>query len=359
MRSEIENPYTNLPPSAFWRSAIADVGLFGLQDLWEGKLDINETCRFATFGSCFAQHISRALVERKLNWINAEPAPGRTPASLASRYNYGIFSARTANIYTARQLLEWAKLANATEYAENIEVWEDGGCFRDSLRPMIEPNGFKDRTQTIAMLQSTARAFRAAITEADVFVFTLGLTEGWENKKNGQPYGLCPGTLAGTYDQETHVFKNYRYPDVMAHLEEALEILWTLNPSLQFLFTVSPVPLTATANPGTHVLVATTYSKSVLRAVASDMAQNHSRIDYFPSYEIITGTPTRAMFFEPNMRSVSPYGVRFVMEHFFTGLGISAPPSSENDDEKQQLEMVADEQDVVCEEMILEQYNGR
>ncbi|KMW59116.1 hypothetical protein AIOL_004097 [Candidatus Rhodobacter oscarellae] len=47
------------------------------------------------------------------------------------------------------------------------------------------------------------------------------------------------------------------------------------------------------------------------------------------------------------------------MEHFFTGLGISAPPSSENDDEKQQLEMVADEQDVVCEEMILEQYNGR
>jgi hypothetical protein len=82
------------------------------------------------------------------------------------------------------------------------------------------------------------------------------------------------------------------------------------------LLTVSPVPLTATAS-GHHVLTATSYSKSVLRAIAGQMTAEFKFIDYFPSYEIITNPVFRGMFFGPNMRSVEQAGVDTVMRHFF------------------------------------------
>jgi DNA-binding IclR family transcriptional regulator len=87
---------------------------------------------------------------------------------------------------------------------------------------------------------------------------------------------------------------------------------------------VSPVPLTATAS-GDHVLVATTRSKSTLRTVAAELAADDPGVDYFPSYEVITGAPARMAFFEDNLRSVRAEGVATVMGHFFRGLRLTAP----------------------------------
>ena len=72
-------------------------------------------------------------------------------------------------------------------------------------------------------------------------------------------------------------------------------------------------------------VVATTYSKSVLRAVAGDAAADDEATDYFPSYEIITGAPTRSAFFEPNMRSVAQAGVDLVLSAFLPGAGPVGP----------------------------------
>ena len=81
------------------------------------------------------------------------------------------------------------------------------------------------------------------------------------------------------------------------------------------LLTVSPVPLTATASDK-HVLTATTYSKSVLRAVAGELYDRYADIDYFPSYEIVASPWSRGFFYESNMRSVNAGGVSVVMQTF-------------------------------------------
>lgn len=354
-----DNPYKHIPPRGFWRTAVAEPGLFGYSDLWKSAWTLPSDALFATFGSCFAQHISRALTARGMNWLNAEPAPGRTPRHIAQKYNYGVFSARTGNIYTAAQLLLWARLAAGDMAAGALEYWADGqGRVHDLLRPRIEPRGLASGAEAIASVASTARAFRRCITDADVFVFTLGLTEGWVNTATGQSYSICPGTGVGTFDPECHAFHNYTYPEILRDLEAALAILWRLNPDLRVLLTVSPVPLVATAS-GDHALVATSYSKSVLRAVAGDLAGAHAAVDYFPSYEIIASPPTRAMFFEPNLRGIAQQGVDLVMGHFFTGLDISGParrgatpPGPQHD-----IEAEMAREDLVCEEMILESFN--
>ena len=359
--AKAQNPYTSLPPQAFWRTGVAEVGLFGLKDLWASPWTLPQDARFSTYGSCFAQHISRALLARKLNWLNGEPAPGRMPAKLAEAFNYGVFSSRTGNIYTAAQLLTHVQMAAGVLDPAGLEVWPDGAGLRDSLRPAIEPQGFADAEDLQLSRASMVRGFRRSVAEADVFVFTLGLTEGWENAQTGQCYPLCPGTLAGQFDPAAHIFRNFQYPEIRAALEQAFALMWAMNPGLRVLLTVSPVPLTATAS-GDHVLVATTHSKSTLRAVAGDLARSDPRIDYFPSYEIIMGAPTRSAFFEPNLRSVAAQGVDYVMGHFFKGLNISAPPvhgpqTAETDRARAIADGMAAEE-LVCEEMTLEAFNA-
>lgn len=362
MVKKSDNPYRQVPPNGFWRSGVAEPGLFGFTDLWRSKWKLPRDARFSTYGSCFAQHISRALVAKRIHWLNAEPAPGRTPEALARKYNYGVFSARTGNIYTAAQLLKWVRLALAPEEkSHDVEYWMDQtGRAHDLLRPRIEPTGFASEREARASLSGTARAFARSIRDADVFVLTLGLTEGWINSRTGQTYSICPGTGIGTFDPEAHRFHNYTYPEILEDLQTAFETMWGINPDLHILLTVSPVPLVATAS-GDHVLVATQYSKSVLRAVAGDMANSHERIDYFPSYEIIASPPSRAMFFAPDMRSVAQQGVDFVMRHVFNGLDLSAPARHAKATGPAQIEKIKAEmnaEDLVCEEMILESQNA-
>lgn len=355
------NYYSKLPAYKFWRTGVQEKGVFRYDNIWKCKWSLTTQTKFSTYGSCFAQHISRELSERKLKWVNAEPAPGRTPPDLARKFNYGVFSSRTGNIYTVKQLCDWLKLAEGHTDVEAIEVFEEKGRFIDSMRPAIEPDGFATKEELYISLASTARAFRASIVQADVFVFTLGLTEGWENKDTGQSYPMCPGTVAGQFDPEKHIFKNYTYPDIYEHMLEALQSLEKIKPGIKILLTVSPVPLTATASDE-HVLSATTYSKSVLRAIAGDFAHMMPNIDYFPSYELISGFPTRGMFYEPNLRSVALEGVSVVMNYFFNGLKLrkQKATSEENDPEAsiQKLEEELKKEELVCEEMILEQSNA-
>ena len=82
-------------------------------------------------------------------------------------------------------------------------------------------------------------------------------------------------------------------------------------------FTVSPVPLVATAS-GHHVLEATIYSKSVLRVAAEVAVQRNKDVHYFPAYEIVTGPQAPWSFFDEDRRNVSRQAVEAVMGCFMS-----------------------------------------
>ena len=317
------NPYESLDSNAFWSQAVARKSMFDISGLWQPAIKFGPRSPVVTFGSCFAQHIGRALRAQGFNWVNAEPKPAGLPDDTALAYNYGVFSARTGNIYTAGLLAQWVgwALGDATPPEE---VWEKDGRFYDPFRPQIEPDGFASAEEVRASREMAIEAFRKCITDARVFVFTLGLTESWVNAPGGWEYPMCPGTAAGEFDPEAHVFVNQDYVAVRRALAGTIRRMREANPKLLFLLTVSPVPLTATRS-GKHVLVATMESKSILRAVAGSLASSLAFVDYFPSYEIINSAPFRGAFFEPNQRSVNPAGVAHVMREFFTCLGVEAP----------------------------------
>lgn len=313
------NPYQDLPPSRFWRTAVAERDFLDTEDIWTPAFDIEPDDVVVTAGSCFAQHIGRALSRNGYGWTDFEPAPALLDSDRAKAFNYGIFSFRSGNIYTTSQLHQWISWA-LKRSPEPDEVWEQDGRFYDPFRPQIEPGGFASPDEMFAARANTLAAILQAVKKADILVFTLGLTEMWENGETGLSYPTCPGTIAGTFDPACHRFRNLTYPEILKSLNATLTLLRRVNPGIRVLLTVSPVPLTATAD-AKHVLVSTTYSKSVLRAVAGDVAEANPFVDYFPSYEIICSAPARGQFYAHNMRSVLPRGVNFVMSHFFRGLG--------------------------------------
>ncbi len=194
--------------------------------------------------------------------------------------------------------------------------------------------------------------------ECDVFVFTLGLTEGWVSARDGAVFPLAPGVAGGEATAD-YAFHNFTVEEMAADLRAFLRKLRMVNPGVRVILTVSPVPLVATYEPR-HVLVSTTYSKAALRVVADMVAGSEPDVCYFPSYEIVTGPQARGRYFAEDLRSVTAEGVARVMEifsrHFLgeegTPKAVQAAtevPVGETDDARFQ-ELAA----VVCDEEALD-----
>lgn len=351
------NPYENLPEKAFWKLAVANKSMFDVAELWDPKFRIFMNQNVATFGSCFAQYIGKALQKRGFCWLDTEPAPYGMLPETARRFSYDVFSARTGNLYTTSLLKQWTEWALDKKPVPD-EYWTNNGRYVDPFRPRVEPNGFDSLEEMRASRLHTIRAFRACIEQAHFFVFTLGLTESWMNAEKGYEYPMCPGTVAGEFDESQHRFVNQGFSEILNSLKDAIELMRQINPRLRFILTVSPVPLTATCS-GKHVAVATMASKSILRAVADQMSNQRRCVDYFPSYEIINSPIYRGTFFEPNQRSVNPHGVEFVMNSFFDCLERKFGSYDRMRADKQAGEQAANEDSLAdkhCEEELLEAF---
>lgn len=350
-----KHPYTDLPSHSFWKTAVAELEPRSINIHWYPKFKYAKTDKIITAGSCFAQHISRSLREHGFTWIDAEPAPAGMPISEHAGNGYGIFSFRTGNIYTAGLLKQWIFWALG-KVPQSNEVFQEGSRFYDPFRPTITEAGFDSADALLESRAHSLKRIQQAVSSADLFIFTLGLTEAWLNS-DGTIYAMCPGTAHGTFSPEQHRFHNFSEPEIERDLTETFDALRAINPTIRFLLTVSPVPLTATAS-GQHVITATTHSKSVLRSVAGRLADARDDTDYFPSYELITSPAFKGMWFEKNMRTVLAEGVAFVMNQFMSAVkglrevAVELPLS-------EPVVVKPNEKGDLCDEIILESWANR
>ena len=312
--SKSDHPYRGLPERQYWNRSVAAAPLVEFDPAGEVRFRIGKDMRIATAGSCFAQHISRSLAGAGYRFHATETGEGLSPEIAAAR-QFGLYSARYGNIYTARQLTPLTEEALGLRTPAEIVWRRPDGRFVDALRPQVEPDGFATDNEVMAARQAHLTAVRRLIEEADVFVFTLGLTEAWMSRADGSVYPLAPGVAAGAYDEARHRFVNFTAAEVTADLERFFALSRAVNPQLRCILTVSPVPLAATYE-ARSVLVSTAYSKAALRVAAQAACDGHDFVDYFPSYEIVTGPQTRGVYFEDDLRSVNAAGVAHVMRVF-------------------------------------------
>lgn len=309
------SPYEKLPQRNFWKSGVAQSHAQEIKELYQEKFEISAEAQIATAGSCFAQHIKQRMFANGFSVMDLEPPPLGLPAGRYAAYGFGQFSARYGNIYTVRQLLQLAREAFGQSTPAHL-AWQKDGRVVDGLRPAIEPKGFMTAQAMMVHRRSHLAKIRLMLANMDVMVFTFGLTEAWMDVSDGVVYPTAPGTVAEPPQDARFEFRNFSTAETISDFLEFRKLVKGMNPDCRFLLTVSPVPLTATAS-SQHVLVATTYSKSVLRAAAGELSLSLPDVDYFPSYELISAPAFKGFFFDPNMRTVSQAGVDFVMKTFF------------------------------------------
>jgi hypothetical protein len=352
------NPYAGLPPHRFWKNAVAEVATpRDVSPLNRALGVITPQSRVATAGSCFAQHISRTLLAQGLQYYVAETAPADMSEDEARTRHYGVFSARYGNVYTARQLLQLWQMAYG-EFVPEESAWRDrDGAFVDPFRPNIGES-FSSEAAVLESRRDHLAAVRRMFETLDVFVFTLGLTESWMRRSDGAVYPVAPGVVSQHANYAEYRFHNFTHDEVRGDLIEFLGRLFRVNPRARVILTVSPVPLIATYEDE-HVLSATTYSKSVLRSVAQELAHAFRTVTYFPSFEIITGAYSKGAYFEDDQRNVRPAGVAHVMNVFMRTLvagSEAAVPEIDDgdiDSRSELLREIKDSADVVCDENLI------
>lgn len=312
------NPYSDLGDHQFWRRSISQVERSEIDPVVNPRFLIDPQAKVATAGSCFAQHIARQLSQIGFNYLVTEDGDDLPNQERRDR-QFGVYSARFGNIYTTAQLRQLFEEAFGTRVPAE-RVWQRAdGAFVDPYRQQVEPAGFASPEALLADRATHLEAVRRMFCECDILIFTLGLTEGWRSRVDGSVFPLAPGVAAGAFDPEAHEFVNFGVDQVHADLRAFLLALREVNPGAKILLTVSPVPLIATYEPRS-VLCSTVYSKSVLRVAAEMARAEFSHVDYFPSFEIVTGNHAQGAYFNEDLREVNALGVSHVMRCFRNNL---------------------------------------
>ena len=270
-------------------------------------------------GSCFARGVELALIDQKMDVLSKTAEFDSFPAmngelELGFTNKYNTFS-----IYNE---LRWA-LDPAAEFPRQSLVDLGNGIFYDPhTNPALQLASLEETIHRREIMQRVNRR----ILQCRVVIITLGLVEVWrDNIANVFINQLIPGMHSSYPDRyELHLTN---FVENLSNLEQIHGLLSQLgHRDVQIIVTVSPVPLQATFS-GEDVVIANTYSKSLLRAVAQEWAAAHKNVHYFPSYEIVQNSD-RSLTWEEDMRHIKGNVVRHIMSLFLRNYCSGLPVTS-------------------------------
>jgi len=191
-----DHPYRGLPPSRFWRQAVAEKPGAEVEPVDPPPFSLAPADRIATAGSCFAQHLARGLSEAGFAHHVVEPGDDGAFPPYAARYGH---------IYTSRQLVQLFDRAHG-HFTPAEPAWRrPNGSFDDPFRQSLAHVGWPSAAALAADRERHLEAVGRLFAELDVFIFTLGLTEAWVGRADGAVFALAPGVLAGTHDPDRHI----------------------------------------------------------------------------------------------------------------------------------------------------------
>lgn len=274
---------------------------------------IDRSDKLFAIGSCFARGIESALKSRGFQVESAatdfdqfSTVDGHRVTALGFTNKY--------TTYSMLNELSWA-LDPAAKFPEQSLVDLDA---QRTIDPHINPTlKVVDRAGTLER-RRIIQTVNARLKDCRVLFMTLGLVEVWYDNLAKVHLNTTPNGEMRRADPGRYSFLVSNYVQNMQNLEQLYALLQRFgHPQLQIVVTTSPVPLQATFT-GQDIVVANTYSKSTLRAVAQDFASAHANVQYFPSYEIVMNSG-RELAWEDDLRHVQGAMTQHVMDQFVRG----------------------------------------
>lgn len=149
--------------------------------------------------------------------------------------------------------------------------------------------------------------------EAETIILTLGLVESWYDAKREYYWQWPAGPKWGGETASVLELRQLDFKTSYSFIERSINTIRARNPAARFILSTSPVPLIRTF-AGPDVRSESMLGKSILRAVAGELAAKVPLVDYFPSYEAAQLSPPDCVWAD-DRRHVTSNFVRCVGTH--------------------------------------------
>ena len=284
------------------------------------KFTLRRDDKFYAIGSCFARGIEHYL--KGLNIAVESAAPEFARLQPANKGVLALGFTNKYNTYSILNELRWALAPDAAFPQQSIVQLTNTTWYDPHTNPTLNFTGLEETLQRRELIQSVTKRIRDCRA---VFV-TLGLAEVWRDVQADVFVNCTPLDVAYTLkpaatqplskpQPSRYEFHLTGFAENWSNLEAIYALLSQYgHPDVHILVTVSPVPLMNTFS-SMDIVIANTWAKSLLRAVAQEWAAAHRNVDYFPSYEIVQNSD-RAVAWERDLRHVRGAGVQKIMELF-------------------------------------------
>lgn len=246
-----------------------------------GECEIRHDSLIMSWGSCFADNISRKLIDNKFS-CDANP--------------FGVLY----NPLSVAQSLQI--LLHERYYTENDLQYANGQWFS-----LMHHGSFSsaDKDECLNGINERIRLGAANLRKARIAIITWGTARVYEWSADGSIVGNC-------HKLPEKMFRR-RLLDVDEIVEKYVSLISEIlncNPDLHFLFTVSPI---RHAKDGFH---GNQLNKATLLIALHKICEQLPCCHYFPSYEIMMDELRDYRFYADDMLHPSPLAVEYIWQCF-------------------------------------------
>jgi len=265
-----------------------------------------------TIGSCFAERIRKALDEHDYDARpKYETLDIDTESQMAGPLNH-------INYYTTFAIRQEIERVLSGLGPEPIQLPVREGAWKVLVHkwearwqdPLRHGNVARTEEGMLDVMAKVDALTRDALLSADAFVITLGLIESWVDTQTGRHMWSAKVRNVSP-EPDRFRFHLSTFQENYENIRWVCQTLADRFPGKPVILTVSPVGLLNTFS-GRDIIVANSYSKSMLRTVAGAIDGEFPHVTYWPSYEFAMSTD----IYEEDGRHVVPAGVEHIVSQF-------------------------------------------
>jgi len=242
---------------------------------------IGYTDKIMLTGSCFTEHIGNALQDWKFDVLQNPNGILFDPASVAS----SLVAYMDNRPYGEEDLVYFNELWQSWQHHSQFSHVDKGEALQGMNDLLVRAHVF--------------------LKEAKWLIITLGSSFSYKLVQNGMPVANCHRAPGQIFRKHMMTIE-----EINAVLDNCLYRLFQFNPSLQIIFTVSPVR---------HIrdgVVENNRSKARLIEVVHHLVNKFSRLWYFPAYELVVDVLRDYRFYDIDMVHPNYPATQFVLENF-------------------------------------------
>jgi len=236
------------------------------------KIGFNKKNKIICIGTCFAEEIANYLSKNSKNYKIYEE-------------NSFKFSVNWGRVYTSsnlRQIINYS-------FNQKFRIY-----YRYGIRGYYDPlrdyacGTYETKKELIKSINKHRNLSKKVFSSCDHIFITLGQTEYWYDKNDKFIFGNTPG-LERNFSEKINkdiFYKDETLKDMNNNIDFVIKILKKFNKKIKIIFTLSPVPSSATFFDE-NVILKSFDNKAKLKILLTEIIKKHSNVFYFPSFESV------------------------------------------------------------------------